>query len=113
MNLKQLIGNAIIYSSIQLGFAGLNLTSRFHINHPFTDQQTLQNESDALEDYIKIGCLWTLGVVILFYEDYGWVGFGVGLTLNVLIMTWIYFSYIKVFDKVAEKYGYEYTKPFQ
>lgn len=108
-----LVGKAILYATVQIGFANLNLSSRFDLKHPSTDQQTLQNTSDSLEDYIKISLLWTIGVVLLFYEEYGWLGVWLSLTCNIAIILWMYFSYISVMDHVAKKYGLEYTKPFQ
>ena len=99
----KMLGEAILYSSIQFAIGGVEMSSKFSVKNFSKDQETLQNAADALSDYLKIGCLWTLGVTILLYSNYGMSGAITSLIVNFAIIAWIYFSYIKAFGIAVTK----------
>jgi len=96
----KMLGEAILYSSIQFAIGGVEMSSKFSVKNFSKDQETLQNAADALSDYLKIGLLWTMGVTILLYCNYGFGGGVTSILVNMLIILWIYVSYINAF-KIA------------
>lgn len=106
-NIK-MIGEAILYSSIQFAIGSVEMSSKFSVKNFCKDLETLDNAIQALNDYIKIGTIWMMGVALLLYSTYGMVGFIMGIVTNFIIMFWIYYSYIKAFEVAAEKYNLEY-----
>lgn len=99
----KMLGEAILYSSIQFAIGGVEMSSKFSVKNFSKDQDTLQNAADALSDYLKIGLLWTTGTSILLYCNYGIMGAIINILVNFLIMFWIYMSYIKAFNIAVEK----------
>lgn len=99
----KMLGEAILYSSIQFAIGGVEMSSKFSVKNFSKDQDTLQNAADALSDYLKIGLLWTTGTSILLYCNYGVMGAIVNIVVNFLIMFWIYLSYIRAFRLAVEK----------
>jgi hypothetical protein len=108
-NMKML-GEAILYSSIQFAIGGVEMSSKFSVKNFSKDQETLQNAADALSDYLKIGLLWTTGTSILLYCNYGITGAIVNILVNLVIMFWIYNSYIKSFEVAAQKNNLQMPK---
>lgn len=100
----KMLGEAILYSSIQFAIGSVEMSSKFSVKNFSKDQETLQNAADALSDYLKIGMLWTLGTTILLYCNYGMQGCVVSLIVNLAIIMWIYISYIQSFKVAVEKY---------
>lgn len=105
----KMIGEAILYSSIQFAIGSVEMSSKFSVKNFSKDHETLDNAIEALHDYMKIGTIWTIGVALLLYSNYGFVGLVAGIISNLIIMCWIYFSYIKAFEIAAAKYGLEYN----
>jgi len=93
-----LIGEAILLASMQFSIGSVEMSSKFSVKNFSKDQETLQNAADALSDYLKIGLLWTFGLSIMFYARYDKIGFAICVIMNLLIISWIYFSYMKAFD---------------
>jgi hypothetical protein len=98
----KVIGEAILYSSIQFAIGSVEMSSKFSVKNFSKDQETLQNAADALKDYIKIGLLWTIGVAILMYCSSGIQGAIAAVVSNFLIMYWTYDSYMKCFEIAAK-----------
>lgn len=96
----KMLGEAILYSSMQFAIGGVEMSSKFSVKNFSKDQETLQNAADALSDYLKIGFLWTIGITILLYCNYGLMGAVTSLLVNLLIILWIYASYVNAF-KIA------------
>ena len=103
----KMIGEAILYSSIQFAIGSVEMSSKFSVKNFSKDKETLNNAIEALYDYIKIASIWTLGVAILLYSSYGIMGFLVGVIANLVIIIWIYMSYLEAFRIAANKYGFE------
>lgn len=101
-NMKML-GEAILFSSIQFAIGSVEMSSKFSVKNFSKDQETIQNAADALADYLKIGMLWTLGVALLLFCNYGIKGLIVSLAVNMIIMLWIYVSYMESFKIAAGK----------
>jgi len=101
----KMLGEAILYSSIQFAIGGVEMSSKFSVKNFSKDQETLQNAADALSDYLKIACLWTLGVTILLFSNYGISGAFTSIVVNLAIIAWIYFSYINAFQIAVTKSG--------
>jgi len=96
----KMLGEAILYSSIQFSIGSVEMSSKFSVKNFSTDQDTLQNAADALMDYIRISFIWTIGVTLLLYSKYGALGAITSLIANGVVVAWIYYSYIEAF-KVA------------
>ena len=101
----KMLGEAILYSSIQFAIGSVEMSSKFSVKNFSKDQETLQCAADALSDYLKIGMLWTMGTTILLYCNYGTMGAVVSLVVNMAIILWIYISYQQSFRVAVEKYG--------
>ena len=100
-----LFGEAILLASMQFSIGSVEMSSKFSVKNFSKDQETLQNAADALTDYLRIGILWTIGLSVLFYAKYAVEGFAMILITNILIMSWIYYSYINCFNHAALKYN--------
>ena len=98
----KMLGESIIYGSIQFSIVSVEMSSKFSVKNFSKDQETLQNAADALMDYIKISFIWTLGVTLLLFSKYGWKGAISSLLSNIMVVAWIYYSYMDAF-KVAVK----------
>jgi hypothetical protein len=70
----KMLGEAILYSSIQFSIGSVELSSKFSVKNFSTDQLTLQNAADALMDYIKVSLIWAIGVTLLLFSKYGVIG---------------------------------------
>ena len=99
----KMLGEAILYSSIQFAIGGVEMSSKFSVKNFSKDQETLQNAADALSDYLKIGMLWTTGTSILLYCNYGTIGAVINILVNFVIMFWIYKSYLRAFQIAVDK----------
>ena len=97
----KMLGEAILYSSIQFSIGSVELSSKFSVKNFSTDQLTLQNAADALMDYIKVSLIWAIGVTLLLFSKYGVIGAITSLISNILVVSWIYFSYIQSFKHVV------------
>ena len=101
----KMIGEAILLASIQFSIGSVEMSSKFSVKNFSKDQETLQNAADALSDYLKIGIFWTVGVTILLYSNFGVPGPITAVLANLLIIVWVYVSYIQSFKIAAEKYN--------
>ena len=93
-----LFGEAILLASMQFAIGSVEMSSKFSVRNFSKDQETLQNAADALSDYLRIGIMWTIGLTILFYAKHGKVGALIALITNLLIIAWIYYSYLHAFE---------------
>lgn len=93
-----MLGEAILLASMQFSIGSVEMSSKFSVKNFSKDQQTLQNAADALSDYMKIGLMWTFGLTIMFYARYDKIGAAMCVIMNLLIISWIYFSYKQAFD---------------
>lgn len=99
----EMFGEAILLASMQFAIGSVEMSSKFSVKNFSKDQDTLQNAADALSDYLRIAILWTVGLGILFYARYSTCGFIMSLITNLLIIAWIYYSYIKSFELAVKK----------
>lgn len=104
-NQIKMIGEAILYSSIQFAIGSVEMSSKFSVKNFAKDEETMDNAIDALHDYMKIATIWTVGVAMLLYSSYGIIGLLVGIIANLVIMMWIYLSYIEAFKVASKKYN--------
>jgi len=104
-NILKMLGESILLASIQFSIGSVEMSSKFSVKNFAKDQETLQNAADALSDYLKIGMFWTIGVSILLYSNHGVAGALSAIIANLLIITWIYISYIQSFKSAADKYN--------
>jgi hypothetical protein len=100
-----LLGEAILLASMQFSIGSVEMSSKFSVKNFSKDQETLQNAADALSDYLRIGILWTIGLGILFYAKHSVEGLAMILITNILIMSWIYCSYMACFDVARKTYN--------
>jgi hypothetical protein len=98
----EVFGEAILLASMQFAIGSVEMSSKFSVKNFAKDQETLQNAVDALSDYLKIAIMWTFGLSILFYARYDVIGVVMSILTNVVIIFWIYYSYVNAF-KIAAK----------
>lgn len=104
-DMLQIIGDSIILASIQFSIGSVEMSSKFSVRNFGTDINTLQSAASALVDYMRIAILWTLCVSVLMYLSFGFIGGLYTLIANILVVSWIYFSYINSFKFVCEKHN--------
>jgi hypothetical protein len=97
-----MFGEAILLASMQFSIGSVEMSSKFSVKNFSKDQETLQNAADALSDYMKIGLMWTFGLSIMFYARYDKVGAAFSVIINLLIIAWIYFSYMNAFETACK-----------
>ena len=97
-----LFGEAILLASMQFAIGSVEMSSKFSVRNFSKDQETIQNAADALSDYLRIGLLWTFGLTMLFYAKHDKIGAIIALITNLLIIAWIYFSYLTSFEYAAK-----------
>jgi len=97
-----LFGEAILLASMQFAIGSVEMSSKFSVRNFSKDQETIQNAADALSDYLRIGLLWTFGLTMLFYAKHDKIGAIIALITNLLIIAWIYYSYLAAFEYAAK-----------
>ena len=103
--LAKLVAKAIFYASLQASIGSVEMSSKFSVLNFSKDQTTLQRAADALRSYMIVAVIWTIGTMLALYATNGWCGLWVGLAANLVMIAWIYFSYIKAFQGAAKHYG--------
>jgi len=103
--LAKIIGTALLYGSIQSSLGSVEMSSKFSVLSFSKDQDTLQRASDALQSYVIIATIWTLGSALVLYAQYGNLGAVVGVIANIALMAWMIISYWDAFGKAAKKYN--------
>jgi len=106
-NLAKAIAKAIFYASIQASIGSVEMSSKFSVMNFSKDQQTLQRAADALNSYIVIGVIWTIGTMLSLYSAYSTMGAFIGFIMNFIMMGWIVISYVQAFAVAAEQNGLE------
>jgi hypothetical protein len=101
----ELFGEAILLASMQFAIGSVEMSSKFSVKNFSKDQETLQNAADALSDYLRIAVMWTVGLSVLFWARYDIVGIIMALITNLLIVAWIYYSYLHSFEVAAKMYN--------
>jgi presenilin-like A22 family membrane protease len=104
------IGDAVMAATIQFAIAGFEMSSKFSIVHFTTDQEKLNHAANELDYYLLIGIICTFLLSSLFYLKNNMEGFIICLISNVLIMSWIYYSYKLVLDESRKKHGLIFPK---
>lgn len=99
----EMLGEAILFASIQFSIGSVEMSSKFSVKNFCSDQPTLQNAADALSDYLKISIIWTIGVILLLYSKYKWMGALAGIVSNLIVILWIYLSYMSAFKSAVNK----------
>jgi hypothetical protein len=100
-----LLGEAILLASMQFSIGSVEMSSKFSVKNFSKDQETLQNAADALTDYLRIGFMWMIGLSMMFYARYDKIGAAICVIANLLIIAWIYFSYMQAFDIACKNYN--------
>lgn len=109
----EMFGDAILLASIQASIASVELSSKYSVVNFSKDQQTLQAASDALTGYLIIAFIWLLGSVSISYGKFGWQGLVTSLVANLILVGWIFFSYIQSFKIAASRYNLQFPKLFR
>lgn len=99
--MMKVIGKSILFASMQFAIGSVEMSSKFSVKNFSKDQATLQNAADALTDYMIIGFVWALGTCLILFASYGLKGLVANLISNVIIMGWIYVSYINAFKQAV------------
>jgi hypothetical protein len=103
--IMEMIGESMLYASVNVSIGSVSMSSAFSVRNFSKDQLTLQNACDSLSEYILIAMFWAIGVVMLLFAKYGIMGAITGLISNLLVMGWIFFSYMHAFKTAAKMYG--------
>lgn len=101
----KLIAEAILLSSVNFSIGSVEMSSKYSVANFSTSPEVLQSAANALVDYTKIGVIWSIGVMLLLYSKFGFWGVVAGLVSNLIIMLWIWLSYVKVFKDCAKKHN--------
>lgn len=111
----KMLGNAILLASIQASIGSVEMSSKFSVVNFSKDQATLQAAADALTGYLLIALIWTIGSGMISYGQYSWPGLITSLVANLVLVGWIYFSYLHSFKTAVNRYGLEFPKvwPFR
>jgi hypothetical protein len=107
-DIYKIIGEAIIFASIQFSIGSVEMSSKFSVMNFSKDQETLQNAAYALTDYLRIAFLWIIGTSLVMYSNFSNTGLFINIITNAIIVGWIVYSYHICFQKAAEKYKLEY-----
>lgn len=106
----KMLGNAILLASIQASIGSVEMSSKFSVVNFSKDQQTLQGAADALTGYLLIAFVWMAGSAMISYGQYSTVGLITSLVANLVIIGWIYFSYLHSFKVAQKRYGLKFPK---
>lgn len=109
----KMLGNSILLASIQVSLGSCDLSSTYSVITCSKDQETLQNASDALTGYLVISLIWTIGSSMISYGQYGWSGLITCIVANLVLVSWLFFSYVNAFKVAAKRYNLEFPKLFQ
>jgi len=112
-DMTKMIGKAILLASIQASIGSVEMSSKFSVINFSKDQETLQAAANALTGYIFIGTLWTVGAILISSAQYGKYGFITALIANLVMMGWIYWSYIYAFQCAVRKYNLQFPTLFR
>jgi hypothetical protein len=103
-DLAKTVAKAIFYASIQASIGSVEMSSKFSVINFSKDQETLQRAADALKSYMMVGTIWTVGTMLALYASNGMGGAYVALAANLVMMGWIFISYLKAFKDAAKRY---------
>lgn len=106
----KMLGNAILLASIQASIGSVEMSSKFSVVNFSKDQETLQGAADALTGYLVIAFIWTCGSAMISYGQFGLSGLFTSLVANIVLVGWIYFSYLHSFKVATNRYGLKYPK---
>lgn len=109
----EMLGNSILFASIQASIGSVELSSKFSVVNFSKDQATLQGASDALTGYMIIALIWTFGSALISYGQYGKTGLITSVIANLVMVGWIFFSYLHCFHVATQRYGLEFPKLFR
>jgi len=109
----KLVGNAILLASIQASIGSVEMSSKFSVVNFSKDQRTLQAAADALTGYIFIGVIWMVGSIMINFGQYGMSGLIASFIANLVMMGWIFISYLQAFQVAVKRYNLKYPILFQ
>jgi hypothetical protein len=101
--ISYILGKSILFASMQFAIGSVEMSSKFSVKNFSTAQEVLDNAVIALRDYLIVGCLWMIGTCLIFYTNYGVKGFLINVGTNMMIMYWIYASYLHAFQSAAQQ----------
>lgn len=106
----KMIGNAILLASIQASIGSVEMSSKYSVINFSKDQDTLQAAANALTGYIMIAFVWMMGSAMISFGQYGTPGLISSVVANVVLVGWIYFSYLHSFRVAARKYRLRFPR---
>lgn len=109
----KMLGSSILLASIQASIASVEMSSKYSVINFSKDQTTLQAAANALTGYMIISFIWMVGSAMISYGQYSYAGLVTSLVANIVLISWIYFSYIYAFKIAAERYNLEFPKLFR
>lgn len=109
----KMLGNAILLASIQASIGSCEMSSKYSVVNFSKDQETLQNASNALTGYLVVAFIWTIGSSMISYGQYGIPGLITSVIANLVLIAWLFFSYVSAFKVAAKRYNLEFPKLFQ
>lgn len=89
------------------------MSSKYSVINFSKDQTTLQAASNALTGYMIISMIWMIGSAMISYGQFSYPGLITSIIANLVLVGWIYFSYIYAFQVAARRYGLTFPKLFR
>lgn len=109
----KMLGNSILLASIQASIGSCEMSSKYSVVNFSKDQQTLQAAADALTGYLIVAFIWTIGSTMISYGQYSWPGFITSLIANLVLIGWLFFSYLQAFRVAATRYNLQFPTLFR
>jgi len=108
----KMLGSSILLASIQASIASVEMSSKYSVINFSKDQTTLQAAANALTGYMIISFIWLTGSAMISYGQYSYMGLITSVVANLVLVGWIYFSYIYAFQVAARRYNLKMPKLF-
>lgn len=109
----KMLGSSILLASIQASIASVEMSSKYSVINFSKDQTTLQAAANALTGYMIISLIWMTGSAMISYGQFSYAGLVTSVIANLVLVGWIYFSYVYAFEVAAKRYNLKFPKMFQ
>lgn len=100
----KILGKALIYASIQVALANMELYPK--LLYTFIEKQPqLKIACKSLRNFLYLSIIWLTGTSLIMYSEYGIRGALYTLLANITIIGWIYYSYYSTITQMAKNLG--------
>lgn len=106
-----LIGGSLFFAVLQISIGAIELPDKSYMLKIST-QEEVDNAIDSFKKYLFIASIWTLSSVLILYGEHGITGAILGLLTNLIIISWIYLSYMSAINSAIIKYNLKQVSLF-